>query len=320
MWIFEPILKSTIWGGDRIASFKKIKTDMTDVGESWEVSGVEGSESVVAAGPDKGLSLSSLIDKYGSDLVGERNFIKYGDLFPMLVKFIDASRDLSIQVHPDDDIARKHGKRNGKTEMWYVLNAEKGARLALGFKEKINPDEYEKLVESGKIEEVLNFIPIKKGDVFYIPGGRVHAIGAGAFVVEIQQTSDDTYRIYDYHRKDKDGNERQLHTELAKECIRFDDTNVKPVEYTPHRDIPVNLVSSQYFYTNLLQIDEVVLRDYSEWDTFVIIIATHGKASLTCGEETIDIHEGMSVLIPASARMLTIKPKGNFTALETYIK
>lgn len=320
MWIFEPILKSTIWGGERIASFKKINSTKSDIGESWEVSGVDGSESIVADGPDKGLSLSRLIEKYGSSLIGERNLIKYGESFPMLVKFIDAAHDLSVQVHPDDEKAREMGHSNGKTEMWYILDADKDSRLALGFNRNIDPQEYEALVASGRIEESLNYINVRKGDVFYIPGGRVHAISSGVFLVEIQQTSDETYRIYDYNRKDKEGKTRELHTEKAKGCITFDDVCVEPIKYVPRRDIPVNLVSSQYFNTNLLSIDEVVLRDYSEWDTFVIIIATEGEATVTSGEKSILLKEGSSVLIPASARKVTIEPNGNFTALETYIK
>ncbi len=320
MWKFEPLLKSTIWGGEKIAPFKGIETEQKQIGESWEISGVSGSESVVANDADKGLTLSGLIDKYGAELLGERNFRKFGNRFPLLIKFIDARQDLSVQVHPDDGIAQRHGMPNGKTEMWYVVDCDRDARLANGFNRAVDPKEYESLVESGEIEKVLNFMPIKPGDVYFIPAGRVHAIGKGSFVAEIQQTSDATYRLYDYHRKDKDGNERELHTALAKEAINFNDTEGNAVEYTAHPDIPVNLVNTPFFTTNLLQIDREVMRDYRENESFVAIIVVEGEADFICGEERLSAHRGETLLIPSSAKGLTIVPKGNLTALETYVK
>lgn len=320
MWTFKPIFKTTIWGGERIAPFKGIETEQKDIGESWEISGVEGDESIVANGHDAGKTITQLIDKYGTSLLGERNYKKYGDRFPLLIKFIDAREDLSVQVHPDDKLAHERGKKSGKIEMWYVLGAEPGARVANGFNRQVESGDYRRLVETGEIMDVLNFNDIHPGDTFFIPAGRVHAIGKGAFVAEIQQTSDVTYRLYDYKRKDKDGKERELHTDLAFDAINFNDTEGRSVAYTPHPDIPVNLVTSPFFTTNLLQIDEKVLRDYSEFDTFVVIIAAEGEASLVCGNETLEIRRGTSVLIPASAKGLSIVPKGKFTAIETYIK
>lgn len=320
MWTFNPILKSVIWGGDKIAPFKGIKTDQENVGESWEISGVEGSESVVDSGPDEGLTLTQLIKKYRDDLLGGRNFKKYGENFPLLIKFIDARQDLSVQVHPTDELARERGAKFGKTEMWYVLGADKGAKLANGFKTPVNPDDYKELVETGDIMDVLNFNSIKKGDCFFIPAGRVHAIGKGSFVAEIQETSDITYRLYDYKRKDKDGKERQLHTAEAFDAINFNDTDGHSVEYTIHPDIPVNLVTSPFFTTNIWEIDHEVMRDYSEWDTFVAIICTRGKAKLTTDMESRVVKAGTTVLIPASCKKLTIDPDGTFEALETYIK
>ena len=320
MWKFDPIFKSTIWGGEKIAPFKHTVTSQAQIGESWEISGVSGSESIVADGPDKGLSLSQLLEKYGKSLLGERNYKRFGNRFPLLIKFIDAAADLSVQVHPDDALAQRRGEANGKTEMWYVIDADKGTRLANGFKNPVDPADYEGLVESGSIEEVLNFVDIRPGDTFFIPAGRVHAIGAGSFVAEIQQTSDVTYRIYDYHRKDKNGNERQLHTELAKNAINFNDTDGNPVEYTEHPDIPINLVRTPFFSTNVLEIDSEVMRDYSECDTFVILIAVKGEAEIACGRQTMTLRGGETLLVPASASGITINPKGNgFRALETYI-
>lgn len=320
MWTFNPIFKSIIWGGEKIAPYKQVKTDQKTIGESWEISGVEGSLSVVADGPDKGLTLPELVARYGADLLGEKNYKKYGNDFPLLIKFIDASQDLSVQVHPSDELAQQRGHRFGKTEMWYVVGAEKGARLANGFNRKVDPKEYEGLVESGKIMDVLKFNDIHPGDAFFIPAGRVHAIGKGAFILEIQETSDTTYRLYDYKRKDQDGNERQLHTKEAFDAINFDDIDGQKLDFVIHRDIPINLVTSPFFTANLWQIDHEVMRDYSEWDTFVVVICTEGKAMLSCGEESIEMKRGMTVLIPASCKTLVIEPQGVFEALETYIK
>lgn len=320
MWTFNPILKSVIWGGDKIAPYKGIKTEQSNIGESWEISGVEGSESVVADGPDAGLTITQLIKRYGGKLLGERNYLKYGDSFPLLIKFIDAHDDLSVQVHPSDELAQRRGSKFGKTEMWYVLGAEKEARLANGFRTPVNPEEYAHLVESGEIMDVLNFNPVAPGDTFFIPAGRVHAIGKGVFVAEIQETSDITYRLYDYKRKDKDGNERRLHTEEAFEAINFNDTEGKAIDCNPIENIPVNLVTSPFFTTNLLKMDHEMMRDYSEWDTFVVIICTRGEASISTGESSVTLREGHTVLIGASCKKLTLTPHGAFEALETYIK
>lgn len=320
MWTFNPILKTVIWGGEKIAPFKDIETDLTQIGESWEISGVEGAESVVATGPDKGLTIKELLRKYGAALLGKKNYGKYGDLFPLLIKFIDARKDLSVQVHPDDELAAERGSRFGKTEMWYVLGTETDAVLANGFNREVNPEEYRELVESGKIMEVLNFNPIQPGDTFYIPAGRVHAIGKGAFVVEIQETSDITYRLYDYKRVDANGHERQLHTDEAFAAINFADTDGKAIEYSARHDLPVNLVTSPYFTTNLWTIDHEVMRDYSEWDTFVIVIATKGGAHLTTDQDELYLSAGHTVLIPATCKKLIICPDGEFEGLECYIK
>lgn len=330
MWKFRPILKETIWGGEKIVPFKHIESDLHKVGESWEVSGIKGSESAVAEGPDKGLTLTELIKKYKGDLVGERTYKQCGDRFPLLIKIIDACQDLSVQVHPDDALAQELGMENGKTEMWYVIDAKPGAKLACGFNRKVEAAEYEQLVESGDIEKTLRYVPVRKGDTFFIPAGRVHAIGAGIVVGEIQQTSDATYRLYDYHRKDAQGRERELHTALAKRAIRFDDTDGDKVQYSPREDIPVNLVKCPYFTTNLLKLDAPVMRDYSELDSFVVVMATEGEAELECTsmlstdpehplQVTLPLHAGETALISARALGLTITPKGHFTALESMV-
>ena len=209
---FNPVLKQTLWGGDKIIPFKRLDCSMEQVGESWEISGVEGSETTVSDGPYKGMTLTEIVREMKGKLVGEDNYRRFGNTFPLLVKFLDARRDLSIQVHPDDDYAVAHGMKNGKTEMWYMLKSEPGASLLSGLKYRITPEEYTAMIADGTICNVIDRYEVSEGDCFFIPAGRIHSTGAGCFWTEIQQTSDATYRIYDYNRKDKDGNYRQLHT------------------------------------------------------------------------------------------------------------
>lgn len=329
MWNFEPVLKQTIWGGEKIIPFKGLEIEESQIGESWEISGIPSSESVVASGPDIGETLTGLVRKYGADLLGERVYKRCGERFPLLIKIIDARQDLSVQVHPDDALAHELGMDNGKTEMWYVIDALPGARLASGFTHPVDPADYERLVESGDIEKTLRYVPVKKGDTFFIPAGRVHAIGAGIMVAEIQQASDTTFRLYDYHRKDAQGHERELHTELAKRAIRFDDTEGEAVKYTLREDIPVNLVKCQCFTTNLLMLDEQLMRDYSELDSFVVVMALEGSAELRCTSllksaspepqvSTLRLHAGQTALISARALGLEITPAGRFKALESF--
>jgi mannose-6-phosphate isomerase len=321
MWKFLPIYKETIWGGQRLLPYKgeDVRTDIA-IGESWEISGVEGSESVVAEGIDEGVSIPSLIEKYKGDLLGKKNYMLYGNRFPLLVKFIDAADDLSVQVHPNDEMAHKYGEVNGKTEMWYVINAGDDVRIAAGFRTPLPPKDYHNLIQSGEITDRLRYTNLQPGDAFFIPAGCVHAIGKGALLLEIQQTCDVTYRMFDYHRKDSTGKERELHTEKAYEALNFGDADGKPIAYTLHRNIPVNIVSSQYFITNVLAIDNEMIRDYSELDTFIIIIATEGEASIRTSTQSAVLKAGHTLLIPAAAKNITIEPFGSFTAVETYIK
>ena len=218
---FTPLLKQTLWGGDRIIPFKKLDAQMENVGESWEISGVEGHETVVCGGPDNGKTLNELVRQQKGALVGQENYERFGDEFPLLVKFIDAHEDLSIQVHPNEVVAHRHGKEHGKTEMWYALQPQPGAHILSGLKRQLTPETYKQMVADDTITEALARYEVSEGDVFFIPAGRIHAIGAGTMVVEIQQTSDVTYRIYDYQRRDKNGNLRELHTREAAEAIDF---------------------------------------------------------------------------------------------------
>ena len=320
MWTFHPILKTTIWGGEKIAKYAGISTSLHNIGEDWILSDVEGSESVVDEGPDQGKKLSQLMRHYGPELLGDCNYKRFGHHFPLLIKIIDAAQDLSVQVHPDDELARKRGYSNGKTEMWYVIGADKDARLANGFLKPVDPSKYEELVESGEIVDVMNFNTIHPGEAYFIPAGRVHAIGKGAFVAEIQQTSDVTYRLYDYHRKDKDGKERELHTALAFDAINFNDTDGKAVEFTPIDNFPVQMVDSPYFTTDLLKLSGKTTRDYSELDSFVVLIGIEGTASVKSGNQTVELTPGRAVLLASTETKITLTPKGNVTMLETYIK
>ena len=240
---FHPILKQTLWGGERIIPYKELASGLSRVGESWELSGMPGSESVVAEGPWAGSTLSELIGRFGAELLGKANYARFGQEFPLLVKFIDAREDLSIQVHPDDELARKRHGKSGKCEMWYVLEAEPGASLLTGFSRPIAPAEYERRVADNTLTDVLNRQAIASGDVFYLPAGRVHSIGKGSFIVEIQQSSDITYRIYDFDRRDAAGNSRELHTELAREAIDFESSENSRITYAPENNQEVRLVS-----------------------------------------------------------------------------
>ncbi len=227
---FEPFLRPMIWGGEKIAAYKGVETSVRSIGESWELSGVAGHESIVAEGPCKGVSLPELIDRYGAELVGKSNYERFGNEFPLLVKFIDAREDLSIQVHPDDRLAWERHRMHGKTEMWYVVSETGGASLRIGFDRRVDAETYAAAVADHTICDLLRDHPIAAGDVFFLPAGRVHSIGAGAFIAEIQQTSDLTYRIYDYDRPGPDGKPRELHTELAKEAIDY----TVPDDYRTH--------------------------------------------------------------------------------------
>lgn len=318
MWKFAPILKPTLWGGDRIIPFKGLNARLSNIGESWEISGVPGAESVVEEGPDHGLTLTQLIERHGDKLMGKRNFSRFGHNFPLLVKIIDAKTDLSVQVHPDDELARRRGYPNGKSEVWYVLN-QKGGSIAAGFKSAVDPAELDSLLADGSIEGRLNKIDVRKGDVYYIPAGRVHSLGSGAMVLEVQQTSDITYRLYDFNRVDKDGRERELHVDLAREAIDFDDTDVHAEKFLLRMEVPTTVLRTPQFTLNLLVTESEFIRDYSESDTFVVIFCAEGEADITCGEETMLLRRGNTLLIPASACGITIKARRKATLLETYV-
>ncbi len=332
MYKFKPLLKQTLWGGNRIVSFKHLNTDSlqqhTNIGESWEISAIPGSESIVDGGPDDGKSLSQLVAEQKGRLVGEDNYRLYGNEFPLLIKFIDAHNDLSIQVHPDDAIAKRHGHERGKTEMWYCLDPRDGAstptevgsrkpQLYCGLKRHITPEEYKNMVANDTITDALACYDVHDGDVFFIPAGRIHSIGAGCFVAEIQQTCDVTYRIYDFGRRDSNGNLRQLHTQQAAESINYNVEKNYRTHYTPVKDEPQQLVQCPFFTTAIYDLTEPMTLDYSDLDSFIIIICVDGQGTLSDGHSTLSMQAGETILLPATTGEISVKGKVKF--LETYV-
>ena len=315
---FKALLKQTIWGGDKIIPFKHLDDHLENVGESWEISGVPGNETVVADGEYAGKKLNELVIEQKDKLVGKANYERFGDEFPLLIKFIDARQDLSIQVHPTDEIAKRQGKERGKTEMWYIMDSDKDANLYSGLKMQITPEQYKAMVEDDTITDALAQYEVKEDDCFFLPAGRIHAIGTGCFLAEIQQTSDVTYRIYDFKRKDKDGNYRQLHTKEAAECINYTVEDDYRTHYEHKKNEGVTLVECPYFTTAVYDLDEPMTLDYSELDSFVILIGLKGEGTITDNEgNTVTISAGESILVPATTD--TLKVEGTIKMLETYV-
>jgi mannose-6-phosphate isomerase len=319
-FIFEPLLKERIWGGNDIRPFKKLPPGNGKTGESWELSHVEGNYSIVANGPLAGKTIDDLIETFGAALLGEKVFRQFGKKFPLLIKFIDAQDNLSIQVHPGDELARKRHHSFGKTEMWYIVKATRGAALYSGFSQQINADEYVRRVADNSFTDVLQRYEVAAGDVFFLPAGRVHAIGTGCFIAEIQQTSDITYRIYDYDRRDALGNARELHVEEAKDAIDYTVYPDYRTAYEPAENIPVQLVQCKYFTTNLLSADKTIKRDLATRDSFVIYILTEGSATIRDdGGNELTVGQGQTVLVPAAAQWVEIIPAPCVKLLETYV-
>ena len=311
---FQPLLKQTLWGGDKIIPFKHLSTVMENVGESWEISGVKDNETIAAG---DGRSLNQLVRDMKDRLVGEANYQRFGDEFPLLIKLIDARQDLSIQVHPTDEIAHRQGRERGKTEMWYVMDSAPDAKLYNGLKLQITPEQYKQMVADDTICDALAQYSVKEGDCFFIPAGRIHSIGAGCFLAEIQQTSDVTYRIYDFKRKDKDGNYRQLHTQEASESINYTVLDDYRTHYQPQTNESQLLVECPYFNTAVYDLTEAMTIDYSELDSFVILIGMKGEGTLTIDGETVAFSAGETILVPASAQ--EVRTEGTIKFLETYV-
>ncbi len=318
---FKPILKELIWGGQDIRPFKGLTANNEKIGESWEVSHVEGNYSVVEHGSLQETDLDTLINTYQERLLGKQVFERFGTTFPLLIKFIDAQDRLSIQVHPEDNLAKVRHNSFGKTEMWYVINAKQGSKLFSGFAKQSSPEDYVERIANNTIMDVLQEYEVQAGDVFFLPAGRVHAIGSGCFIAEIQQTSNITYRLYDYDRRDKEGNPRELHTELAKDAINFELSDSYRTDYTPQLNSSVHLAQCPYFETNLLEFDRARTQELAHLDSFVIYIVMEGALSLrdNNGYE-IELHQGQTVLVPAELTNVTLTPQQTkCKLLETFI-
>lgn len=317
---FEPLLKEIIWGGQDIRPFKGLAPNDQRIGESWEISHVDDNYSVVASGELRGRNLDELLRTYGDRLVGRSVRQSFGERFPLLIKFIDAQDNLSIQVHPDDTLGMKRHNSFGKTEMWYVVKASPTARLYSGFRLQSSPEDYVERIRQGTIMEAMQEYQVEAGDVFFLPAGRVHAIGAGCFVAEIQQTSNITYRIYDYDRTDASGSKRELHTELAKEAIDYTLLPDYRTHYEARRDEATHLVTCRYFETNLLDLTSPMERDWASLDSFVIYIVMEGALTLVDDAGyRVELRQGQSVLVPAEATSVRLEPAPQCKVMETYI-
>jgi mannose-6-phosphate isomerase len=316
---FSPILKDKIWGGTKLKSLfnKPAKTDK--LGESWELSGYEGDESVVTNGFLAGNNLTELVEIYMGELIGDTIFDQFGLSFPLLFKLIDANDNLSIQVHPNDEVAAKRHNSFGKTEMWYVVDADPGSELIIGFTDECSRETYLKAMAEDRVEDLLHKVPVTKGDVFFIPAGRVHAIGKGVVVAEIQQSSDITYRIYDYKRKDDNGNERELHTEEALDVIDFEASKQPKTVYTPLLNETTPLITCDYFTTNLLRFNTQIDRQYAKIDSFVAYMCLEGNFTIEIEGNKTEVSKGDTVLIPASIDDLTLLTNREVTLLEVYV-
>lgn len=304
--IFKPYLKGVIWGGEKICGYKNIEQPESNIGESWEISAVPGHESIVAEGIYKDLTLQELSERFGVSLLGEKVVKKYGKKFPLLIKIIDAADNLSVQVHPNDNLAQSRHGSLGKTEMWYIIDAEKEAKIYVGFKVGMTPEEYTLRVENGTFFETLAVHDVVPGDVFFLPAGRVHAIGAGNLLAEIQESSDITYRIYDYNRKDKEGNCRELHTSLAKDAI---DYKVYPYYKLPHlseEDDNAELVSCEHFTTRRLLLKGETEMEFNS-DSFTVLMCIKGKVELSYPRGKMGLKEGSTVLVPASLNKIGLR-------------
>lgn len=316
---FNPILKQTLWGGEKLVSMKKMNVALEKVGESWELSGVEGNETTVSEGEKKGLTLNELVGQMREGLLGRKNWERLGAEFPLLIKFIDAHQDLSIQVHPNDKTARRHGHPKGKTEMWYVMDSDEKAKMRVGLNKSITPEEYELLVRENRICEVIQEYAVREGDCFFLPSGRIHSIGAGCLIAEIQQTSDVTYRIYDFNRRDKDGKLRQLHTQQAAESIDYTVLKDYRTHYEQIQNCGVELVSCPYFHTSVYDLTSPMALDYRALDSFVVLIGVRGEGKLVDddGNETL-LRRGETVLIPATTKGVHVTT-GELRFLQTYV-
>jgi mannose-6-phosphate isomerase len=317
---FNPIYKDKIWGGKKVNTYlNQDFSPLPNCGEVWVLSGVDENQTEIKNGFLEGNELNDLVEIYMGDLVGDTVYKRFGNEFPILVKFIDANDWLSIQVHPDDELASKRHNSLGKTEMWYIMEANQDSELISGFKEKTDKKGYKKHLENKTLKGILNYEKVKQGDVYYMPAGRVHALGPGILLAEIQQTSDVTYRIYDWDRMNEAGIMRELHIEEALDALDFTVYENYKTAYEPKTNETAELVNSEYFTTNLIHLNQSLKKDYSELDSFVIYVCVEGSGNIICEGEDLNLKMGEAMLIPAVSKEIEIHPKKEIKMLEVYI-
>jgi mannose-6-phosphate isomerase len=318
---FKTIYKDKIWGGQKIKTYlHKDFGNLPNCGETWEISGVKTDVSVVANGELEGESLADLLEQYKDQLVGKKVYDHFGNIFPLLVKFIDANDDLSIQVHPNDELAKKRHNSFGKTEMWYVIEADKGSTLITGFNQPLTQQIYLDKFNSGHLMDILNRENVTAGDVFFLPAGRVHTIGKGLLIAEIQQTSDITYRIYDFDRVDNKGHKRELHTQEALAAIDYHFYPEYKTKYQPEKNKDVHLVTCPYFTTNIMDFTQSTSKDYSGLDSFVIHVCVAGDYVIEADGEQYPVTMGECILLPKTINTVQLKTTNGFKILESYIE
>jgi mannose-6-phosphate isomerase len=318
---FKTIYKDKIWGGQKIKTYLgKDFGSLPNCGETWEISGVKTDVSVVDGGALNGESLADLLEQYKDELVGKKIYAHFGNIFPLLVKFIDANDWLSVQVHPDDELAKKRHNSFGKTEMWYIIESDPGSTLIAGFNQQIDEKTYVEKLNSGHLMDILNKEAADAGDVFFLPAGRVHTIGKGLLLAEIQQTSDITYRIYDFDRVDAQGNKRELHTQEALAALDYKVYPDYKTKYTPQVNEDVHLVTCPYFTTNVMDFTHGTTKDYSNLDSFVIHVCVAGAYTLICNGESYEVKMGECILLPKVIDHVELKTTTGFKILESYIE
>ncbi|MUU77737.1 type I phosphomannose isomerase catalytic subunit [Winogradskyella endarachnes] len=314
---FQPILKDKIWGGEKLNKNFNKPSDSKTLGESWEISTVPEDVSIVSNGELKGQSLQDLVENFKADMLGAKNYERFGNEFPLLIKFIDAKQDLSIQLHPDDKLAKERHNSFGKTEMWYVMQADKDANLIVGFNQNMDKETYLKHLQDKTLTKILNFDKVKEGDTYFIEAGRVHAIGAGVLLAEIQQTSDVTYRVYDWDRVDDNGNERELHNDIAIDAFNFNMKNDFRVDYDTQKNASNTMVSCPFFTTNFLELDDEIKKQNTH-DSFLIYMCVDGKVEVITNTSKDIISKGETILIPAQIKDYTLKTNYG-KLLEVYV-
>lgn len=315
---FQPLFKYRIWGGNKLKTVLNKDYNGDSIGESWEISDVPNDETIVEDGSFKGYTLKQLIQEFKGEFVGESVYKQFGEAFPLLIKFIDAKTPLSIQVHPNNEYAKTHHNSFGKNEMWYIMQADEDANIIVGFEKEIDKTQFKQHLEDKTLLEVMHHENVKKGDAFYIPTGRIHAIGAGVMLAEIQQTSDVTYRVYDYDRVDKTiGKTRELHTEQATEVLDFNVEERYKTDYKTETNTSNTLIHSPYFKTNFLPVNGELVKDYSSTDSFVIYMCVSGQATIQHQQKDYYLNTGETILLPASIKEVMLKSE-DAQILEVY--